>query len=145
MWLPNETFKSIIHHAPLITIDLIVRNEKGKVLFGKCVNAPSTDRWFALGWCARKNETLDDSFICLVCEEFGIESEITPYRYKLLGVFEYFHDDGVFKDTKSTNYMVLAYELKLGNDLSLPFYQPNRFKCWKVSECYLDVKVYLHT
>lgn len=41
MWLPDETFKSIIQHTPLISIDLIVRNEAGEVLLGKRVNAPA--------------------------------------------------------------------------------------------------------
>ncbi len=39
MWLPDETFKSIIQHTPFISIDLIVKNEKGDVLLGKRINA----------------------------------------------------------------------------------------------------------
>lgn len=71
MWLPDETFKSIIQHTPLISIDLIVRNEQGHVLLGQRVNAPAKGYWFVLGGRVRKNETLDDAFVRLVREELG--------------------------------------------------------------------------
>ena len=111
MWLPDETFKSIIQHTPLISIDLIVRNEKGEVLLGKRVNAPAKGYWFVLGGRVRKNETLDDAFVRLVREELGIESGITRADAKFLGVYEHFYDDNVFDDEISTHYVVLGYEL----------------------------------
>lgn len=66
MWLSDETFKSVIQHTPLISIDLIVRNEQGEVLLGKRVNAPAKGYWFVPGGRVRKNETLDDAFVRLV-------------------------------------------------------------------------------
>lgn len=113
MWLPDETFKSIIQHTPLISIDLIVRNEVGEVLLGKRVNAPAKGYWFVPGGRVRKNETLDDAFVRLVREELGIESGVTRVDAKFLGVFEHFYDDCVFGDDISTHYIVLAYTLSL--------------------------------
>lgn len=110
MWLPDETFKSVIQHTPLISLDLIVRNEQGEVLLGKRVNAPAKGYWFVPGGRVRKNETLDDAFVRLVKEELGIESGITRADAKFLGVFEHFYDDCVFGDDVSTHYVVLAYE-----------------------------------
>ncbi|MGV2950389.1 GDP-mannose mannosyl hydrolase [Acinetobacter sp. AGC35] len=115
MWLPDETFKSVIQHTPLISIDLIVRNEQGEVLLGKRVNAPAKGYWFVPGGRVRKNETLDDAFVRLVKEELGIESGVTRADAKFLGVFEHFYDDCVFCDDVSTHYIVLAYELFLEN------------------------------
>ena len=115
MWLPDETFKSIIQHTPLISIDLIVRNEQGEVLLGKRVNAPAKGNWFVPGGRVRKNETLDNAFIRLVSEELGIESGVTRADAKFLGVFEHFYEDNVFEDDVSTHYVVLAYELILDN------------------------------
>lgn len=112
MWLSDETFKSVIQHTPLISIDLIVRNEQGEVLLGKRVNAPAKGCWFVPGGRVRKNETLDDAFVRLVKEELGIESGITRADAKFLGVFEHFYDDCVFGDDVSTHYIVLAYELR---------------------------------
>ena len=113
MWLPDEMFKSVIQHTPLISIDLIVRNEQGEVLLGKRVNAPAKGYWFVPGGRVRKNETLDDAFVRLVREELGIESEITRADAKFLGVFEHFYDDCVFNDEISTHYIVLAYEFEI--------------------------------
>lgn len=113
MWLPDETFKSIIQHTPLISIDLIVRNEQGHVLLGKRVNAPAKGYWFVPGGRVRKNETLDDAFVRLVREELGIESGVTRADAKFLGVYEHFYDDNVFDSELSTHYIVLAYEIKL--------------------------------
>ena len=111
MWLSDETFKSVIQHTPLISIDLIVRNEQDEVLLGKRVNAPAKDYWFVPGGRVRKNETLDDAFIRLVKEELGIESGMTRADAKFIGVFEHFYDDCVFGDGISTHYIVLAYEI----------------------------------
>ncbi|RLL47437.1 GDP-mannose mannosyl hydrolase [Acinetobacter cumulans] len=113
MWLPDETFKSVIQHTPLISIDLIVRNEQGEVLLGKRVNAPAKGYWFVPGGRVRKNETLDDAFVRLVREELGIESGITRADAKFLGVFEHFYDDCVFSGDVSTHYIVLGYEITL--------------------------------
>lgn len=128
MWIPDETFKSVIQHTPLISIDLIVRNEQGEVLLGKRVNAPAKGYWFVPGGRVRKNETLDDAFVRLVKEELGIESGITRADAKFLGVFEHFYDDCVFGDDVSTHYVVLAYTLILNNEISVPIKQHEIFK-----------------
>ncbi|WP_179997132.1 GDP-mannose mannosyl hydrolase [Acinetobacter sp. YH16050] len=113
MWLPDETFKSVIQHTPLISIDLIVRNQQNEVLLGKRVNAPAKGYWFVPGGRVRKNETLDDAFVRLVKEELGIESGITRADAKFLGVFEHFYDDCVFGDDVSTHYIVLGYNITI--------------------------------
>lgn len=113
MWLPDETFKSVIQHTPLISIDLIIRNEQGEVLLGKRVNAPAKGYWFVPGGRVRKNETLDDAFVRLVKEELGIELGGTRVDAKFLGVFEHFYDDCVFGDDISTHYVVLAYQINI--------------------------------
>ena len=120
MWLPDETFKSVIQHTPLISIDLIVRNEWGEVLLGKRVNAPAKGYWFVPGGRVRKNETLDDAFVRLVREELGIESGITRADGKFLGVFEHFYEDCVFGHDVSTHYIVLGYEIRQKISLQLP-------------------------
>jgi len=118
MWLPDETFKSVIQSTPLISIDLIVRNEQGEVLLGKRVNAPAKGYWFVPGGRVRKNETLDDAFVRLVKEELGIESGITRADAKFLGVFEHFYDDCVFGNNVSTHYIVLAYNIYINSKIS---------------------------
>ena len=128
MWLPDDTFKSIIQHTPLISIDLIVRNEKGEVLLGKRVNAPAKGYWFVPGGRVRKNETLDDAFVRLVREELGIESGVTRADAKFLGVFEHFYNENVFDDDVSTHYVVLAYHFLLGQKKQFPKMQHQKYQ-----------------
>ena len=143
MWLPDETFKSVIQHTPLISIDLIVRNEKGEVLLGKRVNAPAKGYWFVLGGRVRKNETLDDTFVRLVREELGIESGVTRADAKFLGVFEHFYDDCVFDDEIATHYVVLVYHIYISDYLHIPFMQHDEYSFIKVGkEQKLDIHKY---
>jgi colanic acid biosynthesis protein WcaH len=143
MWLPDETFKSVIQHTPLISIDLIVRNEQGEVLLGKRVNAPAKGYWFVPGGRVRKNETLDDAFIRLVREELGIESGVTRADAKFLGVFEHFYDDCVFGGDVSTHYVVIGYELNDDNLLknSVPILQHEIYEWWALNALLINNRV----
>ena len=47
--LETELFKSIVEHTPLISIDLIIRNEDGKALLGQRLNRPAQNYWFVPG------------------------------------------------------------------------------------------------
>ena len=133
MWLPDETFKNVIQYTPLISIDLIVRNEQGEVLLGKRVNAPAKGYWFVPGGRVRKNETLDDAFVRLVHEELGIESGLTRADAKFLGVFEHFYDDCVFGSDVNTHYVVLAFQLEMKNIFKFTNSQ-------HIEEIYVDLK-----
>ena len=146
MWLPDETFKGVIQHTPLISIDLIVRNEQGEVLLGKRVNAPAKGYWFVPGGRVRKNETLDDAFIRLVREELGIESGITRADTKFLGVFEHFYDDCAFGGDIITHYIVLGYEyvIDLGCEILIKD-QHLEFKYFNVAELQLEKNVHAMT
>lgn len=135
MWLPDETFKSVIQHTPLISIDLIVRNQQNEVLLGKRINAPAKGYWFVPGGRVRKNETLDDAFVRLMKEELGIESGITRADAKFLGVFEHFYEDCVFNDKIATHYIVLAYQIYISEYLKIPLKQHDEYSFIKLDQC----------
>lgn len=147
MWLPDETFKSVIQHTPLISIDLIVRNEQGEILLGKRLNAPAKGYWFVPGGRVRKNETLDDAFVRLVKEELGIESGVTRADAKFLGVFEHFYDDCIFGDDVSTHYIVLGYEIQLNNqqNKNLPLKQHLEYSWFSEVETLQNNSVHTYT
>jgi colanic acid biosynthesis protein WcaH len=50
-------FKDLIENAPLVSIDLIVRQREG-ILLGKRVNRPAQGFWFVPGGRVYKNESL---------------------------------------------------------------------------------------
>lgn len=144
MWLTDEIFKSVIQHTPLISIDLIVRNEQDEVLLGKRVNAPAKGYWFVPGGRVRKNETLDDAFVRLVREELGIESGITRADAKFLGIFEHFYDDSVFEENIKTHYIVLAYIIDRVKSIdSLIFMSQHEEKKWRMPKDLGSVNSYV--
>jgi colanic acid biosynthesis protein WcaH len=116
MFLDSDKFSTVIHSTPLISIDLVIINNEGQVLLGKRLNRPAKHFWFVPGGRILKNETMEKAFIRLTQEELGQVYKIE--QAKLLGAYEHFYDDNVFNDKFSTHYVVLAYILKVGNDLS---------------------------
>ena len=71
-WLDKTQFQQIVAAMPLISIDLIVRNELGQVLLGRRLNRPAQGFWFVPGGRVRKDERLNDAFWRLTEEELGI-------------------------------------------------------------------------
>lgn len=116
MWLPDQVFKTVIQSTPLISIDLVVRNEKNEVLLGKRLNAPAKGFWFVPGGRIQKNETLDNAFKRLINEELGLNLDIKRLETKFLGIYEHFYDENVFDELISTHYIVLGYELKINEN-----------------------------
>jgi hypothetical protein len=46
MFLSQEDFATVVRSTPLISIDLIVENERGEFLLGKRTNRPAQGFWF---------------------------------------------------------------------------------------------------
>lgn len=113
MWLTDQVFKTVISSTPLISIDLIVRNEQNQVLLGWRLNAPAKGFWFVPGGRIQKNETLDNVFRRLLKEELGIKKTIHRSEAKFLGLYEHFYDNNVFDENYSTHYIVFAYEISI--------------------------------
>lgn len=59
MFLTSEGFCAVVRDAPLVAIDLLVRDPYRAVLAGRRRNPPAKDFWFAPGGRIRKGETLD--------------------------------------------------------------------------------------
>lgn len=110
-WLDLDTFKTVIMSTPLISIDLLLRNENGEYLLGLRKNRPAQGFWFVPGGRILKNESLDVAFRRLTREELGVELERCQAEFK--GLYEHFYDDSAFGENHSTHYIVLAYEVEI--------------------------------
>lgn len=132
MFLEKDTFSSIIKNAPLISIDLIVRNESSEVLLGKRVNKPAKDFWFEPGGRILKDESIDEAFKRITEAELG-----EPYsknNSNFLGVYQHFYDDNVFGNDFTTHYIVLVFELKITQELSPQKEQHSHYKWFSEDE-----------
>jgi colanic acid biosynthesis protein WcaH len=110
--LSEEDFANVIRYAPLVSIDLIVRNHQGQVLLGKRRNAPAKEFWFVPGGRIYKGEQLATALKRVLQEELGVDS--SPQTASFLGVYDHIYEDNVFDDPSfGTHYVVLAHQLEL--------------------------------
>lgn len=142
--LPFETFKSIIKHTPLISIDLVVYNQKGEVLLGKRNNRPAQGCWFVPGGRIQKDELMSAAFKRLTKNELGEEFDIS--QAELIGPFEHLYEDNVSGKGFSTHYIALGYRLMVDeNLLELPTEQHNQYKWMSEEQLLNDLHVHKHS
>jgi len=126
--LPSATFKTVIEHTPLISIDLIVQNQEGRVLLGYRNNRPAQGYWFVPGGRIQKDETMSAAFKRLTLNELGAEFSLS--QAELIGPFEHFYSDNFSGDDFSTHYIALGYRLVIDDALlALPTEQHSQY-CW---------------
>ena len=85
MYLNEPDFLKIIEKTPLVSIDLIVRNENNDILVGWRKNGPAKNTWFVPGGRIRKDETISDAFSHLTEKELGMKINIEKAHF--LGIF----------------------------------------------------------
>ena len=61
-FLSDDDFAHIVRYAPLVSIDLIVRDLEENVLLGLRANEPAKNTYFVPGGVIRKNETIQEAF-----------------------------------------------------------------------------------
>jgi colanic acid biosynthesis protein WcaH len=106
MFLDNNTFATVIDSTPLISIDLVVKNQQGQALLGLRTNRPAQGYWFVPGGRIQKNESMQTAFTRLCQNELGMDFSIDQARF--IGPFQHFYDDSVFGKHISTHYVVLG-------------------------------------
>ncbi|HSS66429.1 MAG TPA: GDP-mannose mannosyl hydrolase [Gammaproteobacteria bacterium] len=143
--MADRNFLSVVASAPLVSIDLIVRNEAGQVLLGKRTNRPAKGYWFVPGGSIRKNERLAEAFERISGTELGHPLELKQAR--LLGVFEHLYEDNFFgADDVSTHYVVLAYQCRLDRAARIVLDgQHSEARWWEVSELLDSASVHMNT
>ena len=144
MWLEPSIFCTVVEHTPLVSLDLLVRNDTGEVLLGKRVNRPAQDYWFVPGGRIAKDERIEDSFARLAREELGVSCLIEDALF--LGNYQHFYQDNFSGAAFSTHYVVLAYELRLNLSIGLlPGEQHNEYHWFQETELLEMDSVHQHT
>jgi len=140
--LPLDTFKAVVALTPLISIDLIVRNDNHQVLVGKRLNRPAQNFWFVPGGRVLKDESVASAFQRLLKVELGIQGHIAKFK----GIYQHFYDDNISGTDFGTHYVVLAYEVKFNDALGvLPKDQHSDYKWLSQGVLLKDDAVHKHT
>jgi colanic acid biosynthesis protein WcaH len=112
--LSEADFRTVVRLAPLIAIDLIIRNPRSEVLLGLRNNEPAKGVYFVPGGIVLKNERLADAFARILKRETNFDARIEDAR--LRGAYEHFYEENRFGDPAfGTHYVVLGYELKMSD------------------------------
>ena len=128
-YLHGDLFKTIVEHTPLVSVDLIIKQDN-KILLGKRVNNPAKGYWFTLGGRVLKNESIKEAIHRIGKQELDIIIDTNP---SFMGVFEHMYEDSIFKDV-STHYVNLGYEIEVSDLEDLPKEQHSEYRWFGLDE-----------
>jgi colanic acid biosynthesis protein WcaH len=128
--LSHVDMSEVVRLAPLISIDLILRNSQSDVLLGLRKNEPAKDFYFVPGGRIWKGERLRDAFTRILKSETNCIGNFDDAR--ALGVYEHFYATNRFGESGyGTHYVVLAYALSLDDISALKAdVQHSGFRWW---------------
>lgn len=107
MKLPIDQFKAIVRDSVLVSLDLLLINEREELLVGLRMNRPAQGYLFVPGGRVMKGETLTVALRRVVIQETGLTIE--PDRFVLQGIYDHVYSDSCFDDPDiSTQYVVIA-------------------------------------
>ena len=112
--LSADEFAQLVQMAPLVSLDLVVRDGGGRVLLGKRNFEPAKGAYFVPGGRIFKDEPIRDAFSRILRHELGLDG-ISIDSATFAGVYEHFHPSSRYGPVgTTTHYVVLAYELEVG-------------------------------
>jgi colanic acid biosynthesis protein WcaH len=110
--LDDAQFAFVVRHAPLVSIDLIIRDPDRCVLLAWRRNEPAKDCYFVPGGRIRKGETIAAAFARILNAETGLSIAFAAAR--LLGAYQHIYATNRFGEAGyGTHYVVLAYQVVL--------------------------------
>jgi colanic acid biosynthesis protein WcaH len=143
--LSPADLQTVMRLAPLISIDLIIRNRRDDVLLGLRNNEPAKGFYFVPGGIVLKNERLADAYARILKDETNFDASIRDARLK--GAYEHFYDNNRFGEAGfGTHYVVLGYELKIADAAALQRdCQHSELRWWGRSELLASPAVHDNT
>jgi colanic acid biosynthesis protein WcaH len=142
--LPADQWLDVVARAPLVSIDLIVRDAQQRILVGLRRNEPAAGFWFVPGGVIRKGESLDAAFARITHAELG--RSYARRDASVLGIFEHhYRENFLHVPGIGTHYVVLAHQLSLNDLPELPADQHDGWRRMTAVELREHPRVHPHT
>lgn len=142
--LDLATFKIVVASTPLISMDLIIKNDENLVLLGYRNNRPAQGYWFVPGGRILKNESFQTAFRRLSMSELGMCFQLSQSIF--LGPYEHIYQDNFSGESFGTHYVTLGYKVTWNGEISeLPTEQHCDYRWWTVQELMNSNKVHDNT
>lgn len=141
--MDEDKFLSIIDATPLVSIDLVIRSERNRVLLGKRLNRPAKGFWFVPGGRIHKNELVKDALVRICKSELGVP--LQPAH--LIGVYDHiYHDNFHDRAGINTHYVVLGYRGSLSESVRFETDdQHSELRWWEEAELLASAEVHENT
>ena len=134
----------MVRLAPLVAIDLIIRNAAAKSC-SVCATTSHKGCYFVPGGMILKNERLRDAFARILKTETNFTAAIEDAR--LLGAYEHFYANNRFGEAGyGTHYVVLGHELRIDDIAALkPDNQHSELRWWTEADLLASPDVHHNT
>jgi colanic acid biosynthesis protein WcaH len=109
--LTDGEFRQLIKTGPLVSVDLVVKNDSENILLLRRTTNPAKGFFFVPGGRIFKNETIEAAFARIIFRELGTNRRLSDAR--LLGVYNHIYDTNRFdEDNYGTHYVSITYETR---------------------------------
>jgi colanic acid biosynthesis protein WcaH len=144
-FLSHSDLNTVVRLAPLVSIDLIVRDTSNRVLLGLRNNEPAKGYFFVPGGIILKDEPLSEAFARIIKKE--INNSATLEQAKLIGAFDHFYETNHSGEPGyGTRYIALAHEVRLQDTSSIaPDSQHSEYSWWTESDLLKSNRVHENT
>jgi GDP-mannose mannosyl hydrolase len=144
-FLSGSDLNTIIRLAPLVSIDLIIRDTKDRVLLGLRNNEPAKGYFFVPGGIILKDEPLSEAFDRIIKGELNYSG--TLKQAKLIGAFDHFYETNRSGEPGyGTRYIALAHEIKLQVTAGIvPDSQHSEYSWWTEADILKSNRVHENT
>jgi colanic acid biosynthesis protein WcaH len=143
--LEKKEFMQVISNTPLVSIDLIAKDERGRILLGLRRNKPAQGYWFVPGGRIYKDERIEAALARIGQEELGFPLDDSVVKF--LGVFQHFYEDNFAgEEGIRTHYVVLGCEVTHPVSLEqLPSSQHEDWRFWEIDDLMMSGEVHGNT
>lgn len=107
--IPDHLYREIISVIPIVCVDIVIRNEAGKVLLARRKNEPLKDQWWVVGGRIQSGESARQGCIRKTFEEAGLEID----ELQFLGFYEDVFDKNSFDVAKPYHTLSLVFETRV--------------------------------
>ena len=144
-FLSHSDLNTVIRLAPLVSIDLIIRDTVDRVLLGLRTNEPAKGYFFVPGGIILKDEPLAEAFARIMKKEINYSG--TFEQAKLIGAFDHFYETNRSGEAGyGTRYIALAHEVKLQDTSGIaPDSQHSEYSWWRETDLLKSNRVHENT
>lgn len=144
-YLSDSDINTVIRLAPLVSIDLIIRDPENRVLLGLRTNEPAKGYFFVPGGIILKDEPLPDAFARIMQREINQPGMLE--QATMIGVFDHFyHTNRAGDPGYGTRYVVLAHEVRLPDISGIaPDRQHSELSWWTEADLMNSERVHENT